>query len=292
METNGKHGVIAQIAGPGLVLAALLAVVLSTVSMGRAQSGATSPTSPGAKPAVAPAKAPALATAKSPAKVQSEGIKIHGHWTIEVRNRDGSVASHTEFENSYLSQSLFPSILSRTMTLGEWGIVLGGSPSPCVVANVNMSFIGTQGYGVGINANPVGFPVCVITESGPAIGAYINGSLCNPAAGTGSCSNSLLVSSNATTLNPTLTGNVVATNSGTISQVGTIFSTCGPAVSSTACATETTLDSGQYDWVSGFTGTTLPAQGSGTCGGTNQTPCAVSVIAQQTIQVSVQFSFQ
>lgn len=29
-----------------------------------------------------------------------EGIKVHGHWTIEVRNSDGSLARHVEFENS------------------------------------------------------------------------------------------------------------------------------------------------------------------------------------------------
>jgi hypothetical protein len=287
MKTIGKHGVIAQIAGPRLVLAALLAVMFSAASMGRAQSGAASPTTPGAKTVAAPAKAPALSAAKPNAKSQREGITVHGYWTIEVRNRDGSVASHTEFENSYNEQSLFPNILSRILTLGEWGIELGGSPSPCV-AVVNASFSS--------NVDVVGELVppkkCVITESGPAIGATINGSPCNPAAGTGSCSNNLLVSASGAAANPTLTGNVVATNSGTISQVETIFSTCGQSVTTTACATETASDLSSSDFVSSFTFTTLPAPGSGTCGGTNQPPCAVSVIAQQTIQVSVQFSFQ
>ena len=31
-----------------------------------------------------------------------EGIKVHGHWTIEVRNPDGTVVTHREFENSLL----------------------------------------------------------------------------------------------------------------------------------------------------------------------------------------------
>jgi hypothetical protein len=284
MKTIGKHGVIAQIAGPGLVLAALLVLMLSAVSLGRAQSGATSPTTPGAKTVAAPAKAPALSAAKPNAKSQREGITVHGYWTIEVRNRDGSVASHTEFENSYLPGSYFPNILSRIQTLGEWGIVLSGSSSPCV-ASVSTPFSDLPGVRGGAPLSSV----CVITESGPAIGASINGSPCNPAAGTGSCSNNLQVSGNG---NPTLTGNVLATNSGTISEVETIFSTCGPALSSSACATETAADASNFDVVSAFTFTTLPAPGSGTCGGTSQPPCAVSVIAQQTIQVSVQFSFQ
>lgn len=29
-----------------------------------------------------------------------EGIKVHGHWTIEVRNPDGTLVTHREFENS------------------------------------------------------------------------------------------------------------------------------------------------------------------------------------------------
>jgi len=255
---------------------------------------ATGPaTSPGVQSSI-PAPVATQAAQNSPArslapKVQSEGIKIHGHWTIEVRNRDGSVASHTEFENSYISQSFFPNILSRTQTLGEWGIELGGSPSPCV-AIVHTPLL----HFPGVQAEMVPAPVCVIAESGPAIGATnADGSPCNPAAGTGSCSNNLQVSLNIQgNGNPMLTGSVVATNSGTISEVETIFSTCGPALSSTACATETAADSPVLDFVSSFTATTLPALGSGTCGGANQPPCAVPVIAQQTIQVSVQFSFQ
>ena len=31
-----------------------------------------------------------------------EGIKVHGHWTIEVHNPDGTLATHREFENSLL----------------------------------------------------------------------------------------------------------------------------------------------------------------------------------------------
>ena len=31
-----------------------------------------------------------------------EGIKVHGHWTITVRNPDGTIASTREFENALL----------------------------------------------------------------------------------------------------------------------------------------------------------------------------------------------
>ena len=51
MRTNGHHEVIARIAGHGLVLAASLAMVLSSSSAGRAQTSAASPTAPAATPA-------------------------------------------------------------------------------------------------------------------------------------------------------------------------------------------------------------------------------------------------
>jgi hypothetical protein len=41
-------------------------------------------------------------TAK-PAKPRSEGIKIHGHWVIDVRNPDGTLAAHRDFHNSLVT---------------------------------------------------------------------------------------------------------------------------------------------------------------------------------------------
>ena len=46
MKTNGQHEVIARIAGTGLVLATLLALVLASSIAGRAQSSAASPAVP------------------------------------------------------------------------------------------------------------------------------------------------------------------------------------------------------------------------------------------------------
>jgi hypothetical protein len=40
-----------------------------------------------------------------------------------------------------------------------------------------------------------------------------------------------------------------------------------------------------------FTSANLPAQGSGTCGGANQPPCAVGVSAGQTVSANVTISF-
>src|SRR5215469_7481393 len=37
----------------------------------------------------------------------SVGIKVHGHWTIDVRNPDGTLVTHREFENSLIPGSGF-----------------------------------------------------------------------------------------------------------------------------------------------------------------------------------------
>lgn len=56
----------------------------------------------------------------------SEGIKVHGHWTIEIRNPDGSLASHSEFENSLADSGKWhlAGILGKFYTVDAWEIVL------------------------------------------------------------------------------------------------------------------------------------------------------------------------
>lgn len=134
MKTNGQHEVIARIAGPGLVLAAVFALVLSASSVVRVQASATSP----AVPAAAQAKAaPAAQTGQPAPKGAHGGIKVHGHWTIEVRNPDGELASHTEFENSLTTTgtSVLNGFLLGSQVPGGYTVVLGTNGSeqngPC-----------------------------------------------------------------------------------------------------------------------------------------------------------------
>ncbi len=97
-----------------------------------APSGATVPaTSPGIGPSEsAPAAKQVMAqnpsTKPSAPKGQSEGIKVHGHWIIEVRDPDGKLANRREFENSLLGTgaALLTSLLGRTVTQGSWEIIL------------------------------------------------------------------------------------------------------------------------------------------------------------------------
>lgn len=65
-----------------------------------------------------------------------EGIKVHGHWTIDVKNPDGTTVKHVEFENS-LTQATGASLLAGLLnsggsqsTLFLWSVQLGGTNCP------------------------------------------------------------------------------------------------------------------------------------------------------------------
>src|SRR6185295_728382 len=64
-----------------------------------------------------------------------EGIKVHGHWTIDVKNPDGSLVSQYVFENALEDGTILSQMLSRTKVPGEWGVYLwqvgSGLRKPC-----------------------------------------------------------------------------------------------------------------------------------------------------------------
>jgi hypothetical protein len=64
-----------------------------------------------------------------------EDVKVHGHWTIDVRNPDGSLASHRDFENSLTPSGggVLVGSLSRASVTGLWRVQLNAlsAPGPC-----------------------------------------------------------------------------------------------------------------------------------------------------------------
>ena len=107
-----KAFILKNLAGSGIRLAVLSVSILGMASVCQAQasSAPAQPTAQAVVPATAPeavvpgvqlaAQTGQTATAGTAAKGTQEGIKVHGHWTIEVRNPDGKVVTHTEFENA------------------------------------------------------------------------------------------------------------------------------------------------------------------------------------------------
>jgi hypothetical protein len=68
--------------------------------------------------------------AKPEARGKTEGIKVHGHWVLEIRNPDGSVASRKEFENSLATGTgngavLIAQLLAGGVTAGPWAVIIG-----------------------------------------------------------------------------------------------------------------------------------------------------------------------
>jgi hypothetical protein len=295
MKTNSKNEVIARIAGPGLALAAVFALVLSGSSVGRSQSSATSP----AVPAAAPAKAAPAAQAEQsvmPGRRQPggthEGIKVHGHWMIEVRNPDGKLVSHTEFENSLQSTGadILTGLLSGQYVPGGFQIVFNTSVTPSY----------------GLPAVPVGLcdnGLCHLYDSRLT---YLATEVCTPAeAAAGTCG--LLTYAANVGTDPTwaagftLTGTVNNISSGgqiqsvaSVEQYCTIASILSPQ-GSTAFNAYSPQQCGASPSFKAYliTGATLPqANGPTPCGGPGQVSCAVTVTAGQSVNVSVTISFQ
>jgi hypothetical protein len=71
---------------------------------------------------------------------RADGITVHGHWTIDVRNPDGALASHHEFENALepTGATALSALLARNGTLPSWQLdLIGASGGPCISAPVS-----------------------------------------------------------------------------------------------------------------------------------------------------------
>jgi hypothetical protein len=62
-----------------------------------------------------------------------EGIQVHGHWKIDVKNPDGTLASSHEFENHLVSADFVVGALAGYYVPGDWDILLISTTgvSPC-----------------------------------------------------------------------------------------------------------------------------------------------------------------
>jgi hypothetical protein len=225
----------------------------------------------------------AQSTTRKPArKGQSEGIKVHGHWTVEVRNPDGKLVTHREFENSLVPVT--GAFTLELMILGNnppqsYQIVLqapnNSSPSTCIA-----NFVSTQ---------------CVLNENIPASGSCATGSqnvFCSvtrsPALGTAP---SLLTGPPVAYQPITFQGSFTAPQTGSVGYVGLNVNLCQSITPGFNTPTPYELISeadcinGNYTSANGqvlqaynLTGTTLSSP--------------VSVLAGQIVSASVAISFQ
>jgi hypothetical protein len=128
--------------GGSLAMVAVAVALVLTLGGSQTSRGA-SPT-PSGQPASSSVPTDAGGTAESAATVTGESssgqqggpgedIKVHGNWTIEVREPDGTLVSHSEFENAlYQSGAATLSwVLGRKKTMGIWYIQMGMADLPC-----------------------------------------------------------------------------------------------------------------------------------------------------------------
>ena len=94
----------------GVVLVTVLALVLVFGVFG-GQPGATT------------GEEAALASADG----GSEGIQVHGHWTIEVREADGALVSRQEFDNALVGNHILVRSLIGDWTVGPWRVMLSNT---------------------------------------------------------------------------------------------------------------------------------------------------------------------
>ena len=69
----------------------------------------------------------------------AEGVKVHGHWVIEVRNVDGTLQLRREFENALTDMGRFAlsGLLTGEYTVSNWRVQTnanaGCGPPPCII---------------------------------------------------------------------------------------------------------------------------------------------------------------
>jgi hypothetical protein len=87
-----------------------------------------------------------LCAAASPARAQDKAggdrITVHGHWTIDVKNPDGSLASHAVFENGLIDGArLLSSMLATPGTPAfAWAITISGNNTfPITIATPSVA---------------------------------------------------------------------------------------------------------------------------------------------------------
>ena len=219
-------------------------------SSAAAQPAADKPSSPSAKQSTEPASNGG----------RQEGIKVHGHWTIEVRNPDGTVVTHREFENALISgdgNAFLAQILGRQNTVGAWQVLL-------------LSSIAGEPY---LNS-------IIIDEPGSTL---VTGSAedCSSVTGNGSsCSTNLAVTAAGGTVTLTGSGVVPPTFGSNVGQVFTFVTFCAATSTAATCPTSQVTGAPPKDY---FTTRALDGVGSD--------PSPVPVSPGQTVAVTVIFSF-
>ena len=193
--------------GLGVALVGAATVVVVAAS-GVYSSGGTPRTVAQRDSAPATQKAVSASQPADAPGATSEGIAVHGHWTIEVRNTDGALVQRREFENALTSagRMYLTGTLSRSAGVPAWGILLHANLPDSGPCDTVLDTFGAD---------------CVIVEASGSggISLWPNATLFN----------TLTISPTALG-SPTLTlkGTAIATTNGTIDEVSSLMCVSSP----------------------------------------------------------------
>jgi hypothetical protein len=259
-----------------VVAACTFLLILCAAQIAIAQQAPAHPQPNQPAPSAAPAR-PSASTAQTiPGKPNSEGIKVHGHWIIEVRNPDGKLVERREFENALAQSgsSGLVGLLSGYFAAGDWSIVVDGNPGPCtwsVGCIIARSLNTVPAYGQCVG--PYCFTGLSVTPNFPA---NLQGSASLVLSGTFTASQAGTIAKVYTDLNVcAANGNGVPGSAGGVNYVVLPVNTPNGIVTidPSSCVTSTTAN----DWFIPFTLTTI-------------TPIPISTGQAVFVQVTITFS--
>jgi len=213
-----------------LALSAAAALVLLCPAASWARSQHALKAAPTAVKAATP-QAPKLAAAHPAAKGLNTGIEVHGHWVLEVKNPDGRIVRHVEFENSLTLIGIdvttgFPTASGPITGPGvslpggaEYlNALVAGQAAP-LAGNVEVALLGPGTTGFTTNGAPCvslqqSFGACFILPPGNSC-TVVPGVSCNLATG---------YAANLVSPGPIqFSGSVTATQNGSVDGVATFI---------------------------------------------------------------------
>jgi hypothetical protein len=249
-------------------MVAIAALAIGVAGVGRAQSNPPAEQKKTAAEKKTEA-APKRATEEAKKKGPGEGIQVHGHWTIEVKDPDGKVATHREFENNLVGGT-------------------GSNTGSSFLTELLLGYTSSGGLFVTLVLTPPGGG----PSSNVALQTFASGFTCPTNSSTNLCSNTLTAGVFANGLGFSLTGQIIGTQAfpmpaGNITQVFTNGISCFNGSIGVLPVTPTTISPANC---TNGTQSVLPAFTSATLTPGTPTP-PVPVSAGQTVQVTVQITF-
>jgi len=215
---------------------------------------------------------------RADANPMHQGIRVHGHWTIDVKNADGTPAQHHEFENQlqYDGTQYLTALISGYAVAGDYAIYFtNATATPTGSASTNVVCPAPS------STTTSTFPYCSIVQN------------INSQPGIFHCLHYVCVS--GLTLTPTfgsgtglpnvqLAGSITAPQAGAIVNVYVGMNGCNISATTTpptpTSAATITAAACQSQIVGSY---------AGTMSGTTITP--VTVVAGQIIQITVTYTF-